>query len=73
MNNSIKLKIATLGVALGLGMVNTAANAGSSSCARTAIQQTTSYCASIGAGSACGSVHSGIYRYFYDQCMRNGG
>ncbi|NQZ09550.1 MAG: hypothetical protein HRT35_20565 [Algicola sp.] len=52
MKNSLKLKIATLGLAFGLGIVNTAANADSSSCARTAIAQTTNYCASIGAGSA---------------------
>lgn len=73
MNKSIKLKVAAFGLAIGMGVANTAALA-SASCARAchyeAIQKTTSFCGSIGAGSACGSVHSGVYRNYYNQCMQ---
>ena len=74
MNSSIKLKVAALGLALGMGVANTGAVASTScasSCHNYAIQATYSFCAAVGGGSACGSTHSGVYRNFYNECMNS--
>ncbi|MFT4925578.1 MAG: hypothetical protein ACI8WB_001671 [Phenylobacterium sp.] len=72
MKSSIKLKVAAMGLAFGIGITN--ANASGplceSMCDSWAWSAQQSYCASIRAGSACASSEP-LHDVYVQQCLAN--
>lgn len=70
MKTSAILKVATFGLAFGMGVVNAASSSCATWCQSYSWQMQSSFCAEQRGGSACASSVP-LNGYFYQQCVSN--